>query len=378
MSCISDGDLRARWDGGLEAEQEARAAAHLRECGRCRARAEELGARANWVAAALDPGVEAAPASAAAGWARWQARAGGEAGNGRWPRWAWASAAVVVIAACAAWPPARSRAADILAMLRVEKVTVAPVSLPLAGQPDAQRAVGQMIQQMVSQSLVVTMKPSPPQAAATAAAAEALAGFPLRLPANATPTGISVSGEAAFQMTVDRARVQAIIDETGRPDLQLPAAVNGALVAVHIPKGVLAEYGSCPPPGARHAGRATYPDCVRLREVPSPTLSVPPNLNLDALAEIGLQIAGMSADEAAAFCRTVDWRSTLVIPVERDEDTYRRLPVDGVQGILLQQSDARPRQAAEYALVWVRDGVIYSLTGRGDPATATSMAAAMQ
>lgn len=378
MACMSEGELRAQLDGGLAADRETEFAGHLAHCPHCRARLVELRERAGWVAERFEASAGGAAPEAAASWRRWQARARA-ARTPQWPRWAGVGAAAAVLVTLAIWPAARSRAADVLALLRVENVTVAPVTPPLAGEPEVRRQVGQMIEQLISSRLVVTVKPGPPQLAASPATAAALAGFKLRLPAGAAPSRLEVSGAAAFQMTVDRDRTQAILDEAGRPDLQLPANIDGALIAVQIPRGVLADYGQCQmeaKPGNPRP-RLLGANCLRLREVPSPTLSVPPGLDLNQLAEIGLQFAGMSAEEAAAFCRAVDWRSTLVIPVPRDNSTYQRLPVDGVSGILLQQTDAR-RTLPAFALIWVRQGVIYSLNGRGDPAAALNLASQMQ
>ncbi len=69
-------------------------------------------------------------------------------------------------------------------------------------------------------------------------------------------------------------------------------------------------------------GAAT--NCVYLVQVPSPTVSVPPNLNMAEIAEAGLQLAGMTASEAHAFCQTVDWSSTMVVPVPRNSSTFER------------------------------------------------------
>ncbi len=80
-------------------------------------------------------------------------------------------------------------------------------------------------------------------------------------------------------------------------------------------------YGTCPEPGSgdasvnlgTSAGR-TYPDCVILAEIPSPTVSAPADMNIAQLAQIGLEFTGMTSDQAAAFTQTVDWTSSLVDP----------------------------------------------------------------
>ena len=73
----------------------------------------------------------------------------------------------------------------------------------------------------------------------------------------------------------------------------------------------------------------------------------------------------MSREEAAAFTATVDWTSTLVIPVPRRASTYEDVSVDGVTGKLIQRvTDYAP----EYALIWVKDGIVYAVSGGPRPA----------
>lgn len=174
-------------------------------------------------------------------------------------------------------------------------------------------------------------------------------------------------------MTLDRDRIQAVLDQAGRSDVQIPASVDGSTVAVHAPKLVRLLYGNCSAtstPGTSGAG------CIDFSQVPSPTVSIPPSLNIAALAEAGLQIAGMNAAEAHAFCQTVDWSSTLVIPIPQNGSSYRTVPVDGVNGTLI---EATPHDSfiGMYALIWVKNGTVYSLSGKGQPDKALSLAGSL-
>jgi len=70
----------------------------------------------------------------------------------------------------------------------------------------------------------------------------------------------------------------------------------------------------------------------------------------------------MTSDQAEAFTDTVDWTSTLVVPIPRNAATYEQIPVDGVTGTLIQRpSDDAP----QYTLLWVKDGIIYAIGGLG-------------
>ena len=90
------------------------------------------------------------------------------------------------------------------------------------------------------------------------------------------------------------------------------------------------------------------------------------------MAELGLQFTGMTAQQAHDYSQTVDWATTLVIPVPQNGATYKQVTVDGVSGYLIQ----RPADdAPEYALVWAKDGMIYAIGALGtDSAQALTMA----
>ena len=59
----------------------------------------------------------------------------------------------------------------------------------------------------------------------------------------------------------------------------------------------------------------------------------------------------------------MDWTTTLVIPIPRYGTRYQDVLVDGVNGTLIQHDAAD--YTAQYLLVWVKDGMLYALTGPG-------------
>jgi hypothetical protein len=248
-------------------------------------------------------------------------------------------------------------------------VTVIPVDFTGLEQLTGNDALGSQISELISNSTEITQKPGEPQEAADAQEASDLAGFTVRLPGDFTPSRISVTGAAAFTLTVDREKAQALLDESGRSDLVLPESIDGAKISVEIPASVSAAYGTCPTPLADESkgddsqipGRL-YPDCVILAQIPSPTVNAPADVDVAKLAQIGLEFTGMSADEAEAFTSNVDWTSTLVVPIPKNAATYEQVDVDGVTGTLIQ----RPADdAPQFALLWVKDGIVYAISGLG-------------
>ena len=210
-------------------------------------------------------------------------------------------------------------------------------------------------------------KPGNPVTASDASDASQKAGFTVRLPQNATSSRISVTGNAAFTITIDRTKAQALLTEAGRSDLFLPDSIDGAVISVTVPASVQADYGSCPDPSTfdsaqRGSMSRQYPDCVILSEIPSPTVKAPANVDVAQLAQIGLEFTGMTSDQAAAFTKSVDWTSTLVVPVPINAATYQQLTVDGVTGTLVQ----RPADdAPQFVLLWVKNGIVYAIGGLG-------------
>jgi hypothetical protein len=222
-------------------------------------------------------------------------------------------------------------------------------------------------------------EPGEPMAAANAEEASQLAGFNVRIPAGMTPSQINVTSAAAFSMTLDRTKAQALLNEAGRSDLVLPASVDGAEISVDIPASVSVAFGTCPKPGSGVSGNTEqsnterrYPDCVILAQIPSPSVNAPANLDIEGLARIGLEFTGMSAEEAAQLTSTVNWTSTLLVPIPRNAATHEQVSVDGVTGTLIQ----RPYiENPQYALLWVKDGIIYAISGLGtDSGQAIEMA----
>jgi hypothetical protein len=385
MTCPADGILRTRLDGELSTAESLQVENHLAACASCRQRVERIareGEEVNRALAELGPTPDESPADPLIALARFKIQRDQEGESrpllarlfaGRL-RPAWVAVAVVALfGGLLSFAPGRSWAQKVLAMLRVQKIAVVPVDISALSSPNGGNGPAKMIGQLLSDKVVVTLS-SKPQNVAGSNEASQQAGYRVRLLGNRSDAPrFTVEGEQSFQMAIDRDRVQAILNEAGRSDLTLPASVNGATIAVHVPPVVAERYGTCPS-RQNQQGEADFRDCVELVQVPSPTVSVPRDLNIEQLAEVGLQLAGMTADQAHAFCQTVDWTSTLVLPLPRFIHSYQTVEVNGVQGTLINLPGRGPEHLLGYNLVWVKDSVIYSLTGFGNPVEAVPLA----
>jgi len=289
--------------------------------------------------------------------------------------------AVIAVAAIGAWfalPAGRQLTMRFLGSLRMDKPQTVNVNLSEFVGPNASQSLQHMVTQMISDKVVTTVSEKPQDEVNPAAASQA-AGFPVKLLAARKDTpALTVGGQHAYKLTVDRARLQAIFNEAGRKDLTVPSSVDGAEVAVNIPRSVVVRYGTCPGRSSAAANVATppppttrYDDCLILREGPSPVINVPPTIDLPQLTEIGLELAGMSPDQAHAFLKSVDWKSMLGVSFPRFMRSYQAVKVNGVPGTLLSLAG---RRGPNYALFWAKDGIVYALTGFGDSSDAIKLA----
>jgi len=279
-------------------------------------------------------------------------------------------AIVLILAVALSFPQARAFADQVLNLFRIQQVEVVPVDFTGMQQLTGNGTLGKQVSDLISSSITMQQKPGTPVTATDATQASKLAGFTVRVPQGMTPSRISVENASDFTFKVDVAKAQALLNESGRSDLVLPASIDGADVSVKIPASVSVAFGTCPDPAAKDTGvnlgsgsaGRQYPNCVILAELPTPTVSAPADLNIAQLAQIGLEFTGMTSDQAAAFTKTVDWTSTLVIPLPKNAATYKQVTVDGVTGTLIQ----RPADdAPQYALLWVKNGIIYAISSLG-------------
>lgn len=392
MNCPTDNALRSCVDHELEPLEAAELQAHLASCPACRLRTEALSSAALRVGAhlaSLDGPASVAEANLQIALARFRTNLASIESRpsffarvfaARW-RFAWtASLGALLLALSLLFPAARSFAQRLLATLRVEKVQTVSLdfsSLDTAGT----RRLHDALQQMFSEKVVVTTNEKETDEPSQAAASQ-LAGFPVRLlPARVDTPRFRVSGAHAFHMTVDRSRLQDLVDQAGRTDLILPPSLDGATVSVQVPRAVEVSYGTCvvdrhsTEPPASPSSPTSTDACVSIIEAPSPTVNVPSDLNLQQIAEIGLQLGGMDAVQAREFCQSVDWKSTLVLPIPPLVQSYETVYINGVRGTLLHFPR---RERASYALIWVDGGTIYSLVGQGDSGSAVQLASSLE
>lgn len=371
---LTDGELRS----GVDDELEANRLAHLESCTDCQLRKSRIqtqsqvtGQRLSFLAPKAD---RTAPAVKMA-WSRFSHHFTTQKEIPMFRKWfafpviRVGVIALLLLAMILIIPGTRALAGQLLSLFRVQQVTVIPVDFTGMEQLTGNGALGSNFSELVASSIQMNKEPGKPVEAKNADEASQLAGFAVRLPQRMVATQIGITGAAAFSVTIDQTKAQALLDEAGRSDLVLPGTVDGAEISVNIPASVSATYGTCPDLTAGDVEDARseipgrrYPDCVILAQIPSPSVNAPAGFDIAQLAQIGLEFTGMTREEAAAFTNTVDWTSTLVVPIPKNAAVYKQVEVDGVTGTLIQ----RPADdAPQFALLWVKDGIVYAISGLG-------------
>jgi hypothetical protein len=390
---LNDGELRAYQDRELDPQENERASAHLAACAACRRRAEQLLERSRQVnerIAAIASSTLPPPVSSRTARARLEARISEKEKQtmfqkvfARSYRPAWVALGVVaLLAAALAFPPVQAIANSFLGLFRVEQVSVIPIN---PGNLPQQLGDSSQFEAMLSTDVEVH-EGGEAEDLADAAEASQKAGFGVRLPASAgEPAALKFQPGSSAVFHVDQQHVSALLQEIGRSDIQIPEGVDGAAVTLEVANSVAAMYGECDfdPQAAHDAGfdpdseETPYlPNCTTLIQMPSPTISAPPGLDIASIGEAYLQVMGMTPEEASRFAQTVDWTTTLVVPIPRYGTAYEEVTVDGVPGTLIQRSPESRR--AQYALIWVKDGILYALTGPGVATDALALGDSLQ
>jgi len=283
-------------------------------------------------------------------------------------RWAAGLAAATVLAAAFALPPVRAAATAFLDFFRV--VNFAPVSVQASrlsqlGEQgiDLPRILGEQTQEL--------RKPSAPQAVASLQAAAAAAGIPLGQP-TWKPVGIQlqrveVIGRQAWRFTASTAKLQQVLASLGIDDLQVPQSIDGQVITMSAAPIVRLVYGE----GQRHA---------LLIESRQPGITLPQGVDLAQLGEIALRVLGADRAEAYRIAQGIDWRTTLIVPIPPDVSSFRKVDIEGHEGLLIVsgQRGAAGKLPPESRILWSSGDRVFGLVGNLAPGQLFDMAESVQ
>jgi anti-sigma factor RsiW len=381
---IPNGRLRAYADGELEAAERERTADHLAGCASCRERLDALRAEA----AALDarlrplaPGLRDAPQRERAlarlleqekdvGFA--PVTGGIMFGNRTlskgWQRALTGVAVVAVLAVALAFAPVRAAASEFLSIFRLEQITVLPIS---ASQIERMERIDDRLGDDFLPGRTETLvEPGEPQHPATLDEAEALAGFGLLTPPDhPAPDDIVVRGEMVFSATPDVELMRELFEAAElSPDL-VPEEIDGQTFVFHEPKSVVQIWSD-----------EEGDEALMITQMPSPSVDYPEEIDEAALASAMLQLLGYAPDEAASLATSIDWSTTLVLPIPTSDVDFHETTVDGAEGFVFEYTpdDAGPNAAPVHTVLWQRNGMITAVSGVGGEEAVLAIANALE
>jgi hypothetical protein len=282
-------------------------------------------------------------------------------------RLTWATSLVVVaIAISMLFPQVRVLAGRFLSLFRIEQIQPIEVGLTLGMLPDYVEGYFRSFELLLGDQIDVEELVEP-QEVQDADEATKLAGFTVRLPVEMdSEPRIFYLAARTVHYVLDHELLQSLLNEMGHGDLDIPKSVDGEEVTIHFPDTVVAMYGDCGVDGDDDQPQTGQREtCMAMVQARSPTIDVPPELDLNRLGEIFFQVLGMSAEEAKQFSESVDWLSTLVLPIPKDAQYEEISSVDGAPGVMVK--DPYGEDTARYTLLWVKSGILHGLMGIDDP-----------
>jgi hypothetical protein len=263
-------------------------------------------------------------------------------------KWFAAAASLAVVGFAFTLPPVQAVAEAFLELFRVQQFT------GVQFDPERLRTLESsgFNPEAIFGNVEPLTTPAEPISYATAAEAGAAAGIRVRtpswLPSGFAANGVMASSEHAARITVNTAGLQALLDTLGLADAELPEGLDGQTATVRVPPMVTQSYAN----GERN---------VHVIQAKSPEVSFPAGLDLSKLAYAGLRVLGMARDEAYRMSVTIDWRSTLIVPVPARAAAYRPINVAGNEGLLIE--GLRDEDYAGSVLMWSAGGETFAVAG---------------
>ena len=286
-------------------------------------------------------------------------------------RWAPLLAPALLVAAIASvifFPSVRASAQAFLDLFRIRSFTAVSVS------PERIRQLqdGKLdLEGLLGNRVETVREPGPRQTVATAAAAGVAAGIDVKvpgtLPAGLQPDSVSWRGPGEVRVTADVQRLRGLLQALDIQDVAIPMAIDGQKIDIKVPAVVEQRFSK----GSRS---------VQLLQAKSPEVALPAGVDLAALGEIGLRILGLERAEAQRLSQSIDWGSTMLIPVPGNAASFQQVDVSGQSGLLVtakgERKDGRPREGM--IVLWSRGDRVYALAGNISKIDLLQMANSLQ
>jgi hypothetical protein len=279
-------------------------------------------------------------------------------------KWFAAAASIVVVGFAFTFPAVQAGAQAFLSLFRVTSFTGVQFDPEKLGeQLRALEGSGISPEAIFGVPEPLTEE-QPPVSYATAADAGAAAGIDVLTPAWMSPgftlSTIMASSEHAGRITLNIAGLQAVLDTLGLADAELPEGLDGETVTVRVPPIVTQTYENSTTVVDQNG--TTIPRSVHVIQGRSPDVSFPAGVDLSKIAYAALRVLGTPRDEAYRMSVTIDWRSTLLVPVPAKAVAYRPINVNGSDGLLI-EGLAQGERFPGGVLMWSAGGETFAVAG---------------
>jgi hypothetical protein len=275
-----------------------------------------------------------------------------------------AGVAAVIVVALIVSPSAQAVAQDFLNLFRVKRF--AAISVDPARLKELQSS-NLDVQSLISSTTEIVKNPGKPQMVDSPATAAQVAGITVRVPSQ-VPAGynldqVMVQGSGTVRFKADTSKLQTIVDAMGLTDVTVPAQLDGQTITVDKPAMVIIDY-------------TNTRDQVTFMQSHNPQIALPAGVDMSQLGEIALRIAGMSASDAHNFANSIDWTSTLIVPVPANVASFTTVDVRGAKGLLITANAAAVQPAPASVkgpamrrptstLMWAEGDMVYAISGTG-------------
>ena len=280
-----------------------------------------------------------------------------------WRPVSFAAAAIALAISLIFVAPLRTAASQFLDIFRVRTFMVVKFN------PDSARYLQDYFEQVFGEPRLEDIKPQP---VASAEEASRLVGYPVLVPGfipkgRETLSEFTVTAARQAEADVNVVAARALLEAAGLPTDALPAQDTVHLSA-RIPPQVTMVYGE---------GRSA----ITIVQAASPEADVPQGLDLQRLGELGLRLLGQSPEQAQRLTESIDWATTLVIPVPANIVSVREVLVRGNPGYLFEangEDGADPDVYSDCAVIWQENGRLYAVTGMLSDDSALRIAESLQ
>jgi hypothetical protein len=267
-----------------------------------------------------------------------------------------AAAVVVAVGSLILFPSVRASAQAFLDMFRVQNFVAVQFD---PGRAEKLRSLEQQNGFVVFDRQDEIQKPGAPVDVASRASAEAATGIPVLEPSY-VPGGYAreqfqTRGNGRMRLGTSTQRVKSVLDAVGVSGIDVPPGLDGQWIDIHMNPAASQVW-------VKNDRR------IALMQARSPEVSLPAGLDMARLGEIGLRIVGLDEGEARRLARSIDWNSTLVVPVPANASSFREISVRGHKALLVTTTGVKKPDGTlgrdGSVVMWTENDKVFALTGQ--------------